>query len=360
MRKKKPTPTVSVVQRGKSSFRVRTRWRDPETGQIREVNETVRGTREYAEAYRRKIIDKFATGELTQLSAESVGKFLDDHFTYRTAVGDIKESSEQTYRSMLKNFTDQYGDTPLVNLRPDHIRSWMMQMVATKGASATRYTASILRSALKEAVRQGVLISNPFDRIPLPKPEEKRKTTTLNVDQVRSIPVNDETFFVRFLLETGLRRGELAALQWSDITPHGVVKVRKTAVRLRGGKITTWTPKTKTSIRDIPVRPVMRDELNDRRGEPDTYVWSGTRDVPDPEAVSDGIERVMESYGIRGFTAHDLRHAHATHLLRQKLPPAAVSRRLGHSKTSITLDQYSHALQDDDRAILAALDQMLD
>jgi len=359
--------SVSILQRGKQSWRVRTRWRDPETGIWQEHNETIRGTRAVAEAHKRNIEDRFATGQMTKLSAQSVGRFIEDFITYRVAMGDLKETSAQAYRSMLKNFTDLHGNTPLVSVKPDMVKDWLRQVVLTKGSGTARYTANILKMIFAAAVKEGVMLSNPFDQITLPKKEKSRKERTLDADQIKKVFAasredSERGFLVRLALETGLRRGELAALQWGDITEDGVIRVRKTAVVLRGSNnIRVWEPKTERSKRDIRVTDAMRDELNQRRGEPHQFLFGDGdgKEPPHPGAISYRLQAAMAAAGVKGFTAHDLRHAHATHLLRQRLPVAAVSKRLGHSKTSITLDVYSHALVDDDTAIVAAMDAVL-
>lgn len=354
--------TVSIVQRGKMSFRVRTRWKDPDSGEVREFNETIRGTRAVAEAYKQQLMDDFRSGRITHLSAESAGVYLDQWVAHRAAMGEIKETTAQTYRSMLRNFTDEHGGVPLASLRSDKLKEWQRQCVINKGAHVAAYTGKVLNKAFAAAVKEGVMLMNPFDRLSRPKVEAVHKEHTLDAEQVKALWTasadSEHGLLVRLALETGLRRGELAALQWQDITWQGVIKVRKTAVTLRRGVVKVWAPKTKSSRRDVAVTATMRDELNALRGNPEDYLFGGA-EPPNPNSVSYRLECALEQAGIVGFSAHDLRHAHATHLLRNKLPPAAVSKRLGHARTSITLDVYSHALADDDSAIVETMESVL-
>ena len=70
--------SVSIVQRGKASFRLRTKWRDVKSGDWREVNETVNGTREFAEAKRDIIVRRFKSGHMTSMSSDTVKGYLDN------------------------------------------------------------------------------------------------------------------------------------------------------------------------------------------------------------------------------------------------------------------------------------------
>lgn len=359
------TATVSIVQRGKSSFRVRTRWRDPLTGKWEEQNETVRGVRETAEARKAEILHDFKTGKVRRLAADSVEKYLNDWVEFRFSMKKIGVSSYRIYKTMLRLFTNDYGSKPLVSINRDTAQEWFEQCIRSKGVSATRYTLTIVKTAFKDAVRKGLLSANPFESLDsLPAPEAKRGT--LDSEQVatlwnESYNHGDAGFLTRIALDTGARRGEIAALTWGDISPDGVVSISKTVIRGRFGDYDIAKPKTTHSNRRVTVSAVLRDEFNARRGEPGDFLIAGAKrsDLVTPERVSEMLRRVMEKAGIVGFTAHDLRHAHATHLLRSKLSPPAVSRRLGHSKVSTTLDLYGHAIPEDEQVIVDALDKVL-
>lgn len=355
--------SVSIVQRGKTSFRLRTKWRDAESGEYREVNETIVGTRDYAETKKSIILSRFKSGHMTSMSNDTVKGFLTNWMEKRVQLGAIRPTSAETYRSMLQNFIEPHGDSQLVSVTPAMLRQWVMQTLATKGAATTRYTGKVLKKAFKQAVKEGLIPFSPFEQVELPANNPEQKERILNGEQVKAVwdgsYQHEHGLAVRIGLESGARRGEIAALRWCDISSAGVIEIRRTAVLLKG-QVVISEPKTKKSRRKVRVSTALRDEINTLRlaHAPTDYIF-GTDEAPRPDVVSKAVVDVLRATGMEGFTAHDLRHAHATHLLRSKLNPAAVSRRLGHSKTSITLDVYGHALEEDDDEILGAINNVL-
>jgi integrase len=353
--------SVSVTQRGKTSYRIRTRWTEP-NGAVREVNETVRGTREFAEAKKAIIVSRFKSGQMVGLSTDTVAGYVNDWIDRRQQYDEIRETTAQTYRSVLPLFTAALGERKLSSITSLDIREWIAQATLAKSGAHARYVGSIIKKVFKQAVKEGMLPYNPFDQADLPKAKKTKKDLVLTEDQMRELWVKSYDYkwglAVRIALETGARRGELSALRWDDITETGVINIRRTAVVLRGGKVKITQPKTERSHRKVRVSATMRDELNSMRGTASHFVL-GDRNPPHPTNVSSGMNTVLVAAGNVGLSAHDLRHAHATHLLRSRIPLPTVSARLGHSKTSITLDVYGHAIEEDDEKVVGAMDGIL-
>lgn len=356
--------SVSITQRGATSFRLRTRWKDDE-GVEQEVNETMRGTRAVAEAKKSAILSRFQSGQMTRLSTDTVAGYIHAWIDRRLAHGEIRRSSAQTYRSVIPLFTDVLGDKQLVAVNAANLRDWVSQTVVAHGAKSTQYTGRVVKKAFKQAVKEGVLAFSPWEQVDLPPKQEAHKEDTLDEDEVKKVWDCSYGYkyglAARICLETGLRRGEVAALRWADITRDGVINVARTVVVIRGGGVELTEPKTKRSRRKVRVSVTLAEEINTlREGQnPKDFIFGG-KEPPYPSVLSSGIEAVMRSAGVTRFTAHDLRHAHATHLLRSNtVSAAAVSRRLGHSKTSITLDVYSHALDVDEDRIIGAVNNYL-
>jgi integrase len=317
-----------------------------------------------AEAKKATILNRFRTGQITQLSTDTVGGYLAAWVDRREAHGEIRRSSAQTYRSVFPIFTDAHGDKQLVAVNAATLREWVTQTVTAHGAKATRYTGSIVKKAFKQAVKEGVLAFNPWEQVDLPAKQETLKDHTLDEEDIKTVWETSYRYKhglgARLCLESGLRRGELAALRWSDISDTGTISVTRTATPIRGGGIDLKEPKTKRSRRKVRVSETMRDEINKlREGKNPKHFILGDHEPSHPCSVSAGMNSVLKAAGMVGLTAHDLRHAHATHLLRAKLSPAAVSRRLGHSRTSITLDVYAHALDADEDDIIGVVNNVL-
>jgi integrase len=117
-------------------------------------------------------------------------------------------------------------------------------------------------------------------------------------------------------------------------------------------------PKTKRSRRLVDLSPSLTVLLREHRAnqelerkllgnllKPDDLVFSSPDGTPlSPNSVTKDFHNLVKSLGIPGVRLHDLRHTHATLMLRQGVHPKVVSERLGHSSVSITLDTYSHVL----------------
>lgn len=357
--------SVTLLQRGPTSFRVRTRWKDENTGEVKETNTTVRGTRAHAEAHKKLILDGFHSGYMTKMDTGTVADFLRDWLKKREAFNEIRGSTSSTYEKMFRLFTSRFGDSPLATLGVEPVRQWVLDTLIAKGPKSTNYTCKILKQAFKAAVKEGKAPFNVFDRVDIPQAPSASKEGTIGSDKLKALwewSGEQDTLTrlaARLALETGLRRGELAGLQWADISATGVVSVRRTIVVVRR-KIVAQPPKSKKGARKIMISSELRDELNALRPKNDElYVLGGGACPLQPEAVSRTLGRALRAVGLTDFTAHDFRHAHATHLLKKGIPISAVSRRLGHAKVTTTMNVYAHALPEDEDEIVGAVDTML-
>jgi integrase len=178
---------------------------------------------------------------------------------------------------------------------------------------------------------------------------------------------------VLLAITTGLRRGEILGMRWSDVDlSKGSVMVVSSLERTVEG-LKFKSPKTHRSRRAVALPPLTIDALRTHRAEqaadrlaigpnyndnglvcpaPGGSPWR-------PDAFSASFAKAIRRMDVRKVRFHDLRHSHATHLLRAGVHPKVVSERLGHSSVGITLDTYSHVLpgmqQDAVKLIDAAL-----
>ena len=171
------------------------------------------------------------------------------------------------------------------------------------------------------------------------------------------------------LTTTGVRRGELVGLKWRDVdigaavlhVERGVAYTHKTGVVMS-------TPKTPSSIRDIPLMPATVDILNRYKEYMknknqttiinDAYLFHMRGDIfrpIDPNAITRRVKRFMRNSGLPDLSPHDLRHSCATLLLAQGADVKSVQQILGHSDASTTLNFYVKA---DLQQMRAATDKM--
>ena len=162
---------------------------------------------------------------------------------------------------------------------------------------------------------------------------------------------------------TGCRRGELIALQWSDLNVDtGLLTISKSLEQTRGGLRVKSTKSEEPRQLGVPewalgvLKEHQADQNVDRRMfgadytdhdlifcQPDGHYYS-------PDRLGARVVELMRKVGLHGVSLHSLRHSHASILLSKGVPPAVVSQRLGHADQNITLSIYSHALPADARA----------
>lgn len=209
------------------------------------------------------------------------------------------------------------------------------------------------------AVADGVIQVNPFANAQRPKAKSP-KTKTIHEPELRKFleAVRYDLYgtLIRFAVLTGARRGEIAGLRWEDIDfDAGTARIWRTKVCSRSAGLTVKQPKTRASVRWVALPAQLVEEL---RALPrvSPYVF-GERH---PNRLSTGVKERLRQHGLGEFTLHDLRHAHATLLLRNKENPKAVARRLGHADVGTTLRIYGHVMDEDDSDLAAAAGRLLE
>ena len=276
---------------------------------------------------------------------------------------------------------------PLQDLRPDHIQRLYNQTI-DKGLSpgTVHGIHVVLRAALKQAVRLGLVIHNVTDAVTLPR-SQPRKISPMTLAQVRhllSVAKQDRLFPVVFLaLGTDMRRGELLALRWQDVNlDTGVLHVRQAFALVwmhnpdkaaRKTRLLLQEPKTEHSRRAIPIPESIIDEMRHhkaRQAQGKLLMGQAYQDdglvfaEPDGRPIFPGtltrrFKRLLGQAGLSPMRWHDIRHSFATLLLEQGEHPKTVQVILGHSKVSTTLDTYSHVSLDLEKRAAARLNASL-
>ncbi len=153
---------------------------------------------------------------------------------------------------------------------------------------------------------------------------------------------------------TGLRRGELAALKWSDLEPTGARLSISRTLQSVGGRPVEFGVKTRTSRRTVELDTGTACELDRWRARlrrdrlpngPDDWMFCNTSGrFLNPESISQLFVRIIRSGGLPRVRFHDLRHTHASLLVMAGVPIKVVSERLGHAHPAFTMHTYQHLL----------------
>ena len=362
MAKKRANGEGNIRKRSDGRWEGRyTAGHDPVTGKRITKNVLGKTQAEVREKLRRTIeetrgLDVARAGEYT------VGQWLEVWFN-DYAMLKVRPSSHQTYRGYLDHHIKPYiGNIPLTKLSSLDLQRLYKKLLSDgrvdrieskkqpKGLSAktVRNIHQIISSALKLAIEQRLIARNPADGCALPKAERK-EMQTLPVEQLTSFlrEAKDSGVFALYYIDltTGLRRGELLGLKWSDIDlEKGDLRVRRQIGRING-KIIEMPLKTKNAYRTLPLSADAIDVLMQQRRKTGNSEWvfpSPTGGPMSPDSVLHMLHRVLKRAGLPKVRFHDLRHTFATLALQNGVDIKTVSGMLGHFSAGFTLDTYAH------------------
>jgi len=282
----------------------------------------------------------------------------------------VSAATYNSYRSMVDARIDRYfrslGVT-LGALTPTQIQTFYQTILDDGNTTNTviHYHA-VLHRALKNAVKKDVIDRNPADRVDKPKknhfePGHYSETEMrLLFDAARGDPLETAITLAAYY---GLRRSEVLGLKWDAVDFKGkTISVRHKVIEMtEGGKCLIRGEdvlKTKSSVRTLPLLPVIEDLLLRRKAQQETYRTlfrsSYCTDYLDyvcvdqmgvlirPNFVTEHFTYLLEKYGLRKIRFHDLRHTAASLLLANGVPMKQIQIWLGHSTFSTTADIYAH------------------
>ena len=223
------------------------------------------------------------------------------------------------------------------------------------------------RSALEKAVQEGLIRVNPAVGCKLP-PKKAREMQVLTREEIQRflIQAKAEGYFELFLLEltTGLRRGELLALQWDDLNLEtGELKITKQVYRTKEDGLLISQPKTKSSIRTVSLpQPLLTILKEYKEGVNSRWMFPSPlkEDSPlDPAYIRTRLHLILEHAQCKQIRFHDLRHTFATMALGSGMDVKTLSSMLGHVSAATTLDIYTHITNPMRSEAAAKIDQRI-
>ncbi len=274
----------------------------------------------------------------------------------------------------VRNYTERYnhnikkviGDKLLIDVKPIHCQKIFTIMADEGYKSSTIYQARIaLYNMLEFAKENDVIISNPCKKSvksDIGKPSDKKEALTIEMQKRFLEQAKGQSYEnqYRFVLQTGLRTGELVGLKWEDIDfDNRLLKIQRSMeYRHSTGEWRIGEPKSKSGYRTIPLTDEAirilkaQKEKNDgiksinprwrefvflcRKGEP---VKNSTYDT--------GLFKICDKAGIKHFSMHVLRHTFATRCIEGGMLPKTLQKLLGHSNIGITMNLYVHITEEE-------------
>lgn len=291
-------------------------------------------------------------------------------FDYR--IKDLKPKSFEKYEGIYRNYIkdSELGKIKLKDLRATHIQRYYNKLQDTKPISTIKGINTRLKPCLGEAEKQGYIQKNYCKMITLPKDNNKKTIQVLTQQQqklfIEAIKGHKLEMLFLIALGTGLRLGELLGLKWSDIDFNtGILTVNRTLSRVKNqttGKyeIIEQTPKTKNSNRTIPIPNDILNKLKEHKknqSKQRLFVGEGyinnnyvfTDDIGNPiddKRPGRNLKSTLAKLSIEPIKFHALRHTYATRLFEANVPPKTVQVLMGHYDISITMDIYTHVMED--------------
>lgn len=360
--------------------------RPDKDGTLRDSHRWTRGfrTKKAAQTELTRILRTLDEGSYTEPTKATVGEFLDRWLAYAkpNLAGKTFERYEQIVR---RDIDPKLGSIKLAKLQPVQIAEFYTWAL-TKGRKQTEGGLSartvlhfhrLLHRALKQAVAWRLRATNPTEAVEAPRPVDKEMHA---LDEDRSAWLIQAALGAPFYqpivygLCTALRRGEILAQRWCDVDfVSGQLTVAQSLEQTRAGGLKFKIPKGKKRRR-VTMPPFLKESLEVHKNEqaknralfgkeyktdldlvialPDGSPWK-------PDSFSASYADFAAKIGLGYIRFHDLRHSHASQLLRQRVPIKIVQERLGHANATITLNTYAHVLAGDDQLAVDGFESRL-
>ena len=339
-------------------------------GKRRRLSETFKGSKREADRRLREFVAE-VEAELEQEGSPSrrrawpVSEWLYKWLHERVEIQKKLSTFERYEGIARKHLVPVIGHIELANLSPLAINDALGKLVKNGQYTRTAELAyTVLSGAMKYAWDLEQIDVSPMGRVAMPG-APRRRVDPPDVERVQNLlrlaEDEDHYLFVFLNLDarTGMRRGEMMALRWENVNlEEGYLLVVESAVKTHSEGVRLETPKTERGERRIDLDRRMVELLAEHKGrqqawvdkEPSGRIDKGLvfpgadGDWMKPQNMLRHLKELGTRVGIPDITFHKLRHFHATIALDQGNNPVVVSRRMGHSKVSTTIDLYGHVL----------------
>lgn len=323
----------------------------------------VKGKKAEAERKLREMLTALDKGVPVDTSKITVSELLNRWYS-DYVVPNTKPRTAESYEVIIRvHLKPHLGLVQLAKLQALQIQAMESALLRDgKSAKTVLNVHRVLREALEQAMRWGLIWRNTAQLVDPPRPEKSRPKVPSPAEVWRILALAKETPYYpayHFMAFTGCRRGECLGLKWRDVDlDQGVASIVETVQRVKGRGLIFDTPKSVSSRRAIALDSEAIDVLRAHRLELlqqrlllgnrwDDFdlVFPGPFGGPlDPSVLTHTFERLSKKASVKGVRLHDLRHFHASLLLQMQVHPKVVQERLGHATISITLDTYSHLI----------------
>ena len=298
---------------------------------------------------------------------------------------DLRETTLAKKASIIKTHAmPSLGAKRLSELTFDALTEWRSRMNETGRKAATKNSAyRELRAVLNFAVARKLMKENPLKGVPTfrdpyketeaaklryyTKEEFKAFIAAAREEAEEKADLRSRGIYIFFLLAylTGMRKGEIHALRWTDIDGDYIWVRRSITQKLKGKKWSETPPKTESSVRRLQMPQQLKDELaahmeaqKRAAGWKDTFfIVGGPEPIPDT-TIEMANQRFAKAAGVKHITIHEFRHSHASLLCNAGINIKEIARRLGHADAEITLKTYAHLYPTEEERAVSVLNEI--
>ena len=367
------TPFYEIaVSRGRGKSRLSTRWYPPHGWSQRAIDKELKKQEAaFEKAVKEgKILSKEEQKELDRLRAEEAAKIKTlkqycESVYMPTITVDCAENTRSSYQGNLDKWIyPTLGSFKITEITAAQIDALFVSMKTQGKSHATVIKVyNILFGIFKRAYKHDLIERNPMDKVTRPEPRKdeikKQEPESYTADEIIHIWNSLEheplkwRLFVRLLIDTGARRGEICALQWKDVDfKENRITISGNLCYTKSKGVYLDTPKN-GKIRTVDVDPAVMALLQQHRREqvqnflvPFVFTQEDYPDPMHPQSPTRYLKKFSEKYNVSDLHPHKLRHSFASIAITNGADIASVSEKLGHSDKSVTLRMYTHADQE--------------
>ena len=274
----------------------------------------------------------------------------------------VKKNTIESYMNRFKNNIEPYiGNMLLKEIKPLHCQNILNQMVMSNYKNST---IGMIRTAMKilfdDAVDNEIIVRNPVTKtVKCTQGKESAVKTAITIDEQKIFLefAKSSSYYNQyaFILQTGIRVGEMIGLRWSDVDfENKVLHISRTANQISGNWVVS-APKSKSGVRDIPLTNEAITILNEvKRREIFNVIPIQCQDIIfvsrngrpiDNSSYNAALKKICEKAGISHISMHTLRHTFATRCIEAGMQPKTLQSILGHSSIDVTMDIYVHVME---------------
>lgn len=326
-------------------------------------------------------LEAYRDVELTENCNMTLGQWL-DKWLNEYMVFSVRESTLDGYRRIVENYLKPHlGDKKIGSVTTADVQrmyNWLRENGRMNehyeknnslSDSTIRGIHMVLHQAMDKAVQERLIVKNPTEGTVIPKLNyaPKQILTEAQVEKflevVKQDPVWSDFFYTE--LTTGMRRGEICGLRWTDFDERtGTLRIRRSVTSPKGGGVQVGETKTETGSRSILLPPSTAEILRERKKKSySQWIFHDPvqPELPLPPATAYRRMKILLRYAeLPSIRFHDLRHTFATHALSSGVDAKTLSGILGHTNASFTLDTYTHVTTDMQKKASGIVENFLD